>query len=295
MKLIRVFCLICIFPYAGFTINLKGSPENLVKQADSLFMAQEYRMSALFYEKAAYKSTDEGFFSRAILKKTACLWKLKEYSKAYNLLGRIPITRVNDTLQFETGLARASSAYFNREFELAKSDLIQLYYFTPDTNLRNQCLPLFVLVHNELEEWNEAKEKATQLVYASNMSDSEKLISHMEIIRLYSGNRLPKLKNPTKAANLSTFLPGIGQLYAGYFWEGVANVSFQALGLGAVVVGIITQYYVGGAVVGFTIFQRFYAGGISRAEFLANKKNFELKQEFSKRTIETIKNKPITN
>ena len=73
---------------------------------------------------------------------------------------------------------------------------------------------------------------------------------------------------------MSTYLPGTGQLYAGYFWEGAANLSFQLIGLATIGVGIWTKYYISGTLLGVTIYQRFYTGGTKRAGYLAEKRNY---------------------
>jgi hypothetical protein len=68
-------------------------------------------------------------------------------------------------------------------------------------------------------------------------------------------------------------LPGVGQLYAGYFWEGALNVTLQLAGLGFTGLCIWQKYYFTGAFVGFSIFQKFYGGGINRTQFLVEKRN----------------------
>lgn len=291
MKWITTYCLICIFHCVGFSTNPILEDKYYLK-GDSLFQQGEFEKAALVYERAAFETIDNDDKTIALIQKAKCLWKLERYKDASGVLDRIPLYTISDSLSFETQFASATTSYLAKDFIYAKSQLIQIESFVMDTQLINKTLFLHVLTLNELEEWEAAKAKAQQWIQSTNVTDSIKRAVLIKIDSLYSEEGLPKLKNVEKAGTLSSIIPGSGQMYAGYFFEGAANVSLQLLGLGIVVGGILTQYYVAGFVVGLNIYQRFYMGGVKRAEFLARKTNYLRKQDFSQATKSLIPMNP---
>jgi hypothetical protein len=92
---------------------------------------------------------------------------------------------------------------------------------------------------------------------------------------------IPKYKSEKKAGKLSSFLPGTGQIYAGYFAEGVVSVLFQLAGLSFGVYSFFIKNYITSVLIGYSFFQKFYLGGVQRAEFLVRKRNYLVKRKFN--------------
>jgi len=108
------------------------------------------------------------------------------------------------------------------------------------------------------------------------------------ISEIYHAGDYPKFKKLKKAQTLSTFLPGAGQLYAGYLGEGLTNVSLQLAALAFTGYAFLSHYYLTAFIVGYGIFSKFYIGGINRLEYLVNKKNYELLRGYNHRLKEEI-------
>ena len=87
---------------------------------------------------------------------------------------------------------------------------------------------------------------------------------------------------------MSSLLPGLGQVYAGYFWEGFVNASLQLISLAFTGGAIYLKYYITSFMVGYTTFYRFYRGGQNRAEFLANQHNYEKTRDYNTRLKKII-------
>lgn len=73
---------------------------------------------------------------------------------------------------------------------------------------------------------------------------------------------------------MSTFLPGLGQMYAGYPLEGIFNLGLQSTCLGLGLYSAYYKYYLTGYFEGFALFPKFYFGGTIRTEYLVEKKNY---------------------
>jgi len=276
MRLITVFWLICIFPYVAFSIE--GYDDYLIEAKQQVALSN-FKEAALLYERCVYLSDNPNDQARFLIEKAKCYWNVNEFEGALHSLRRIKPYAVSDSMLFETQLALVTTHHLLGDFISAQSELIQIKAFTPDTHLVHKADFLSGLNNVQLREWEKAKQDFMSWSAYYSPTDSIRKLRENYISCLFDKDNLPKYKNPETARRWSTFLPGTGQLYAGYFWEGAASLSFQLLGLAVIGYGIYSTYYITGGVVGFGIFQRFYSGGVNRAEFLAEKKNYHNLEE----------------
>ncbi len=265
--------MICIFRFAGFSAT-DADITFLFKKADSLYLAKQYQLAGIGYDEIAYLSGENVIKTKALLRKADCYLERKEFGKAEQVLSRVFYADLNDSLQYLARYKTTLASYLNGNFGEAESQVIQAKLLIEDTSLVYQLYPLYVLILNESIKYDEAKKVLLAYVNHSIADSARRKIVIEEIEFQYMGSKIPKLKNPERAKQLSTFLPGSGQLYAGYFWEGALSVSLQLAGLGFTGLCIWNKYYFTGAFVGFSIFQKFYGGGMNRAEFLTNKRNY---------------------
>jgi hypothetical protein len=276
VKWIITLCWICIFRCAGY------STEPLFAKADSLKALGKLELAAVEYERCTFLSADGLVRAAALLSKADCYTLQHNYKQASMILLRLNYAGLPDSLAALARYRTALCFYLDGEFESAAAQLQQAEYFIADERLKYNLFFLQILVLNEQANWTKAKEKYLLWISKNDRLTVSQIDSLTRTVEaLYQAENLPKLKNVEKAARLSTFLPGTGHLYAGYFWEGAANVAFQLAGLGFAAYNIYTGYYVTGAVIGLGFFQRFYGGGIKRAEFLANKKNYLRTRKFN--------------
>ena len=78
--------------------------------------------------------------------------------------------------------------------------------------------------------------------------------------------------NIKKATKLSSFIPGSGQIYLGYWGEGLTNASLQLCSVAFIAYNIIAAQYFTAITLGTGLLQKFYVGGINRVKYLGNKK-----------------------
>ena len=87
--------------------------------------------------------------------------------------------------------------------------------------------------------------------------------------------------NVNKAAKMSSFIPGSGQIYLGYWSEGLVNATLQLGSVAFIGYNLISAQYFTAITLGTGILQRFYVGGINRVKYLGNKKNDQMVRKFN--------------
>ena len=207
-----------------------------------------------------------------LLQKGLMQKQLDQYDKAVITFNRIRPRYLADSLVFTLMYESAFANYMIDDHEKA-----QFYLFRIRDPLLNKeeiqkKLMLQTLVYHQLGKWDEAAETASQL----------EGISREEAVALfekYEAMNHIKLKDPEKADNLSRFLPGVGQMYAGKFWRGLTSSVIQAGLLSFAGYSFLNGFYFSGSLTGVSLFYVFYMGGARHAAYLAEKYNENLLDE----------------
>jgi hypothetical protein len=282
------YYLTFIFLYAQFITNQADcqvtKPDLLFMRADSLYSCEQYRDAAIEYERIIFKIKGNKEKSLALLKKARCYKQINQFTFANHELDQTSYRDLEDSLIYQIRYEKALCSYLNQDFNNSESQLIQILYLTKDTNLVRQSFLLRTLNLNELNLYDTAYASALRYIRYSEISDIQKGKALNSITQLYS--KPPKLKKEKTARLLCTFIPGSGQIYAGAPLEGLFNFSLQAAALGFAVYEFLDTYYITGYFVGLGMFQKFYFGGIRRAEYLVKKRNYQVTKKFN----ENVKN-----
>lgn len=239
--------------------------------------AKNYEWAALEYERICYSTFDNHIRTIALNHKADCQLNLYNPGAAKTSLLRISYFGLSDSLVFDSRQRTAYASYLDKDFEQASSQLFLVDQFLNE-NYQAEAALIYALSLNELKQWSKAKEKMTFWVNKKVHDQQTKDSLLFEIECAYNDKNFPKYRDPERASLWSSFLPGSGQLYSGYFWDAVFSVAMLSTGLGLAAIGIfVIKYYVAGIVLGYGLFQRFYMAGVKRAEYLAGKRNY-LKQ-----------------
>lgn len=267
----KPYWLICTFLFACF------SSSGQVNRADSLYGLGHFEEASLYYEWAAFQDVDNDSLTYFLSQKANCYKWQMEYKKAEDIL--IRLEREVGTSQM-VAQERILLAFLAGNAQDAKQQLLkyQLKGFPKDSAI----VVYEVLVLAALEEWEAAKNMI--------MANSALLGLSADEAALIVPERI-KWKNPEKAFNLSFFLPGVGQMYAGYPVRGLFSGCIQAALVGFSAYSIYQGYFFTGAMTGVALFYTFYFGGARYASRLAEQHNQQITKEIQVNFLETHKNK----
>jgi len=262
------FLLICIYLFVYFSIDAQSI-------GDSLFQAGKYFEAAVQYEKEAYFHPE--YQSEMLLKKAYCYKALGKYDQALQITKRI--NRINnDSLGRLVMYERIFLSYLLEDFPQAYNQLVQWDFKIQSKDESVEILRFLTLI--SLEKMEEARvllEKQGDL-YGMERAQVEEILSMNW-----------KLKDPQKAYNLSLFFPGVGQMYAGYFFRGLFSGGLQTVIVAFTAYSFYKGYFFSGAIPGAALFYTFYLGGARYARQLSEKRNSEIKSKLKESFLERIK------
>jgi len=278
MKLTNAFYLIYISLCVIFSTNqLKAQapiPEltDPFHAPDSIMATGDIELAAIAYENLYFNSTNKQIRLEANLKKAGALKAIGKFDQAANDLGRSLIgQRDKDTLiniLYQMALCR----FLNTDYPGARSEMLQLLAYAGNSPLNNDCYMLFSLIESMNKKPEESLKYALLFIDNIDAEPDCKTSMQNEVTNLFS-TAYPRFRKPDKASRFSTFLPGTGQMYAGYPWWGILNGGIQLSSIGVAALLIFNHYYFSAFMLGFGTFQMFYFGGIKHAHELAIKKN----------------------
>jgi tetratricopeptide (TPR) repeat protein len=235
------FCTSTSYLFAQDLFSIKNSR----KYANYLFSIENYTQAVAEYERIQFIEPNDSL----LLKIISCYRKAGQFNKA--------ITKIDKEL--------LKKELLNKEiiFEYLKSLLAAKEYL----KLENELVGFKQLSESDIQEFK-LRSLMLQSKWhdASILNDSFKIISPQTSIQnelILKGKKL-KQKNIFTAVILSTFVPGLGKVYAGNWKDGLmsfiltggaafqANRSFNKLGskniLGYTYAGISTGFYLGNLV-----------------------------------------------
>lgn len=257
--------------------------------ADSLANIGNHRLASVYYEKACYFSTDRKEKIDCLLKASNELKAISAYDEATVILEAMPLQNLSDSSVFQLKIQASMLSYLNRDFSAAESHLLQAAYLISDSSLIYNTYPLLTLVLNERFRWAEARTKILEWnSFTNRMNPALQSAINDSISRAFDPSEFPRLKNKKKAVRLSTFLPGSGQFYAGYAGEGLISFGALAGTTALMIAGIWHQYYFSSLVLGNVIIGKFYQGGLTRTEFLIDKRNYLRTRNFNEKLRTTV-------
>jgi hypothetical protein len=282
MKFWRVYtCLLFVF-LSKLSAYSSNDTLQIKIAADSLFINASYYEAAIYYQKLDFFLQGELLKNEAKLL-TAASYKLaKNYSAGINHLNTINLDGAADSLIYKVKYQCALMSYLNNDLTEAEAFLQQLNYLVKDSSYIANSTLLNVVVLNEQYKWQEAKGKLNALNKMDSLNSNKVFLHKKQIIdSIYNTKLIPKLKSVEKASKMSTFFPGLGQCYTKNYGEGISSFLAITLTAGAMVVGIIYQYYFTSIFTGNLLIGKFYLGGIKRAEFLTEKYNYKKSKKYN--------------
>ncbi len=239
----------------------------------------DYEYAAVEYERIVYNNPPPDVVNQALLKEGLCYKALTDYKLASSVLSRANLFLDQDSTNYVIRYEIALNSYLAEDYPSALSQLTQLEYFFKN-NGYDKVLFLHILTLNALRRWEEAKEKYQEYV---NVNEVE-----LTVEEAYGFLNKTKIKDSEKAESLSYFLPGVGQMYAGYFGRGLLSGFLQAVFIGYGAYSLYEGYFFSGALTGVGLFWAFYSGGSRHAKYLAQKKNEELTAKYNEPIKEAL-------
>jgi hypothetical protein len=264
--------LICTFLCAILSTG-RAVASDYYSNALRIFSEGRLFLASIEFERAIFYETDNNNIAKCKYYKALCYKGLGETVRALEELSEINPAGLSDSLFFMVHYEQAFCNYLNKDPDQSLWNFDEIRFRFPDSMKTYDIIPLNILCLNDKRKWDDALILWNYFIDNSGLADTIKSDIKSEVNKLYDERNIPKLHSPQKAENLSRFIPGSGQIYCGHFLEGSFNFLMNSTILGFSLYEFLTKYYFTGYIVGLSLFNKTYHGGMNRAKLLAGEKN----------------------
>ena len=236
------------------------------QEAMEFYDQGEYKLAALAFEREYFEEGDP----RDLLYKAYSYKKTEDYSKAIRTLQRISTSdeKLDQSVLYEMALLN----YLIEDYQASYNQVLRYKVFEYPTDQNLLVIEILDLIH--IGKW--------QVARSLMMEKREVLeISMSEIEKIIPTDLTPK--NNKKAKTWSYFIPGTGQMYAGFFGKGLVSGGLNAAAIAFTAYSAWTGYYFTGVFTGAALFYTFYLGGARHAGQLAEQKNKKISNKLSRK------------
>lgn len=257
---------------ASFAVSAQ-SVSDIVKFADNQFEQENYAIASKEYNRALFFGSENSDIIS--LQIAHCYQQLSEYELSSNFYDKAYRLSTNDSIKAEAILGKTFCLILEKKFILAMNELFNIpENITPQQKIQYHFLNGISSygIHDDSTSYNEFL-KVLQL---SSISAEETTALQSEFQKVH---RYDKRYNPNRAYIMSGIIPGSGQLSSGAIKDGV-NSFLLVGGLFLISVRMIGLYSFWDTVISILPWiQRYYMGGMDKAEGLAISKIEEKRNE----------------
>lgn len=219
-------------------------------------------------EKDYWTANTDSVRFAALIKKAEAYRNVAHYEESLHELYRASKYAVGKKEEAIEKYEEMTDYFLNNQYSFCGNIIIDSIQGT-DFYKGYETMKLFSLI--ETENWETCKQEMLKLCKPADTS----VIDALPVGYNY--------KSPEKARRMSAYLPGLGEVYAGYPFKGATSFVLNAGFLCFMAYNISTGYYVMSVVSGFYPFLKFYNGGKRLSAILTERHN--------QKEAEVVKNK----
>ena len=203
-----------------------GQEDSLLRYADSLFNHGDYKSSILEYKRLLFYHPDTGVTDFVRYRIAQGYYYQEDSEKAQQMLGELTKIHPNSPLYFHAQLMLGKSYFDADDYATARIIYSRIIHAEANEQLSAQAQYLrgWCYVH----EWNWLKGIAEFRKVRRFQPDTSLSVVSNQLADATLANIPLPLKSPERAQWLSTFFPGVGQIYAGQFRNGLISTVVNA-------------------------------------------------------------------
>jgi tetratricopeptide (TPR) repeat protein len=234
------------------------SLEKTLSLANELYANKSYQNALEVYNRVLYFDTNQVFYSEIYPKIADSYFNTAQYYQA-NLYYDLAYVSSEDNVQKNEFLLQKISGYLI----LQEYDFADIDYLNVDSTSLNATQTKRLTLLGAILKFSKADYAKSEEEFLKISTDS------LRVKALFEKNKKVSKLSPEKAKTMSRIIPGLGQIYAGD-WKNGLN-SFVLTG-GLLALGIRGTFINGPLDAAFAVLpwlQRYYKGGYAKAETIA--------------------------
>jgi tetratricopeptide (TPR) repeat protein len=258
LRIVLILIISLLFCNKGTTQSL----DETYALATELFDSGAEKEAALYFQRVIFFGY--GKYDAECFQKLADIsWKEKDYQQAAIYLNGASAAISDIDIRNEILIKRANALLYIEENQLALQDLLSIGDEAVDSTRKRRDFLLGTIFFLN-KEFDQASTFLTACF--EKQSDKDQIQAWIKQAAAI------KHPNPKKAKKLSKYFPGLGQFYAGDIKNGINSLLLASFFVYTTINTAIVYTYWEAALTIAPWMQRYYQGGYTRAEMIAQNK-----------------------
>ena len=284
LKALKIIILLFIIS-EQILASIQNKNSFLLSMADSLFIYENYDEAITEYKRYNFFHPDSKNLDYIYQKIGLCYQRIGNFDKSMDAFYTSIILSDNDSLKNESRISIAVSNIAKANYHFALSELQNVVNNTNNPKIIRKANFLKTVTYIYLNNWVAAS-NSFQVFNNDPSFNSNNYIMFIDSI-LNQGKEL-KLKSPQKAEILSTFMPGLGQFYNGFYKDALNAFALNGLNFYFTYYLISKDFYLQAGLYFLYFGVRYYNGNRYHARQGAIDFNDELSKKYKKQLLHSL-------
>lgn len=254
------------------TIPIYGE-DMVLNLADRFFNLGFYEEAITEYKRYIHFNAATGEVSYAYYKIGLAYRNKHNLKKSLEALEAAAQSAMSDSIREERKIDMAVTYIAEGKYDKAKFILLKLLSFSKIPEIKRKASLFLCVAYLYTYQWESAKD-AIQIYFEEEGNNAVA----GELDSLLSAAEDMNYKSPATAKWLSTFIPGIGQMYAGNVGDGINALLLNGANIYFIIYKLLKEEYGNAYIIYFFLFRRYYFGNIYRARKEAVEHNRKLNE-----------------
>jgi tetratricopeptide (TPR) repeat protein len=255
--------------------------DDILALADWLLEQKSYDDAATEYKRFIFFNPEGRDAAYAFYKMGLAYRSEHKWEEAVDTLRASILATEDPKIADERRIILATTLIASGTYSLARLELLKI----SETPLRPRSLYFYGIASLYMSDWNEAREAFSEFYsrYAhGQMTDRAEEIEHV-LVGVESSYKSVRL-----ARFLSTIVPGLGQMYAGDWRDGLNALVLNGLAIGFIANAIHRKDYRDATLIS-SISIRYYTGNVYNAQVDVRKYNESLDRESAMKILQLVR------
>lgn len=273
--LLSIFFIITLYLVSSFANE--NEKDKIFCLANTLIEQEKYDNAITELKRYLFLFENENNSYLINQKISYCYLKLNEEENALKYIDNAIYSTSNDSVKSRISLNKVILLLYFNKYNEAMHIATREHYFSINDSQECQTALLLLLSYILSANFNQAN------TFVDSNQDLQLNCDQFGIVsRELQKQDFKVFKNPKLARNLSTFLPGLGQVYSGNFLQGLNAFVINAGLIAWFSINLINADYFN-SFLSLAVFQNFYRGNRTRAYKMAidynnNTENFYISE-----------------
>lgn len=254
--------------------------------AERFFDSGNYEEAITEYKRFIFFNSQSDSVDYAYYKIGSAYRNQERWKESMDVLRQSIQTASNDSIRNEREIALAIVLIASGNYSIAEFQLLRIESFSPFLTLKRKAAFFRGIASLYEFKWKEARE-AFRVYFASD-SIAKSPRAAIIVDSLLSAAQDLNYKSPKLAKLLSTFLPGVGQMYAGDWHNGLNALAINSVTSYLLISNVIEGNYSGVFTIYLSLFLRYYYGNRYHAEKIAQDYNNRLNKKLAQNILEFL-------